>query len=81
RANLLGKTVRETFPMTGARWYDMARRAAFYGEASKGVLYHTLKDMHLYATASQVIGPGYCAFTYQWDIPPLSPPEEKDGNP
>ena len=75
RASLLGKTVRETFPMTGPHWYDMARRAAFYGETSKNVLYYTLKDMHLYATASQVIGPGYCAFTYQWDIPPLSPPE------
>ncbi|MBQ9521174.1 MAG: EAL domain-containing protein [Oscillospiraceae bacterium] len=70
RATLLGKTVRETFPMTGERWYDMARRAAFDGETSEKILYYALTDLRLYTTAMQVIGPGYCAFTYQWDVLP-----------
>ena len=55
----------------------MARRAALYDETSEDVLYYTLRDIRLYTTASQVIGPGYCAFTYQWDIPPLSTPDEE----
>ena len=78
RANLLGKTVREAFPMTGQRWYDMARRAALSGESSEGTLYHALNDLYLHTTASQVIGPGYCAFTYQWDLPRIPPENEKN---
>ena len=76
RATLLGKTVRETFPMTGEHWYEMARRAALDGETSKEILYYALKDVRLYTTASQVIGSGYVAFTYQWDILP-SPDMDK----
>ncbi|MBR3570182.1 MAG: EAL domain-containing protein [Oscillibacter sp.] len=64
-ANVLGKTVREAFPMTGERWYEMARRAAICGESTKQILYCALKDTRLYVTASQVIGVGYCVFTYQ----------------
>ena len=71
RPHVLGKTVREIFPMTGERWYEMARKAALSGESSEAVLRYSLKDLDLYATASQVIGPGYCAFTYQWNLPEI----------
>ena len=77
RANLLGKTVREAFPMIEREWYDMAYRAAVSGEASESHIYYTLMDMHLRVTASQIIGPGYCAFTYQRENPPHLPDDKK----
>ena len=70
RANLLGKTVGEAFPMIEKTWYDMARRAAVEGEDAEGHIYYTLMDLHLRVTASPIIGPGYCAFTYQRESAP-----------
>ena len=81
RFHLLGKTVREMFPMTGERWYEMARKAALSGESSEGILHHTLTNLDLYATASQVIGPGYCLFTYQWNIPTIADLSDAGTNP
>ena len=66
---MLGKTVSETFPMMGKRWYDAARLASELGVETDMHIYYELLDMHLHLTASQVIGPGYCAFTYEPETP------------
>ena len=68
RAALLGGTVSELFPMQGRDWSRIAYRAAVLGESVTTDLEYHVLGIHMSVTASQVIGSGYCAFTYQ--IPP-----------
>ena len=63
---MVGKTVRQL--ATGAAnpiWFDLADRAALRGERLAGQIYQDEVLGPLLVTVNQVIGPGYCAFTYQ----------------
>ena len=62
---MLGKSVRKLFPMLDAKWYDLAGRAALYGEAIADTIYFGGTDKQYYLTANQVIHSGYCSITYQ----------------
>ncbi|MBQ9493731.1 MAG: EAL domain-containing protein [Oscillibacter sp.] len=65
RSAVIGKNIDQIFPMLPERWYELAHRAAMAGEEAEESLYYPLLDVHWRLTASQIIGPGYCAFTYQ----------------
>ncbi len=61
---LVGERVRKLFPMQSGKWMDMACRAAAGEELTRKVYYESL-DYHMSMTANQIIGQGYCAFTYR----------------
>ena len=65
RGELAGKRVSEVFPMISPEWLRLAYRAAMEGEASRGEIVYPLMRERAFVTASQVIGKGFCAFTYQ----------------
>ena len=65
RQELAGRKVRELFPMMGERWFQLAGRAAVLGEVVQDQLYYRLMDVRFEVTVNQVIGSGYCAFSYQ----------------
>ena len=62
---MLGHTVRELFPVLEAWWFEVARAAALEGKESEGLLYYPLSDVDFHYAVCQIIGPGFCAFTYQ----------------
>ena len=64
-AELLGGRTRELFPTLGDDWYEKAGRAALTGETIIEKFYYAPLGKTCYMTASQVIHPGYCSFTYQ----------------
>ena len=51
--------------MMGERWFQLAGRAAVLGEVVQDQLYYHLMDLRFDVTVNQVIGSGYCAFSYQ----------------
>ena len=63
---IIGRSTKEVFPTLEQEWYDMAQRAAFLSEevVAENVYIDCMKT-HYYVTASQIIRPGYCVFTYQ----------------
>ncbi len=61
---LVGARVSRLFPMNTGAWMEVARRAAAGEETSRNA-YYAPYGFHMNMTASQVIGEGYCAFTYQ----------------
>lgn len=73
---LLGKGVRELFPTMGEDWYKKAERAALLGETLTDSIYFEATGMQYFTTASQVIRPGYCCFTYQ-EIHAMDKPDEE----
>ena len=63
---LTGGLASELFPMQGRAWSRIAYRAAVLGEEITDFhLDYQVMGVRMSVTASQVIGPGYCAFTYQ----------------
>ena len=74
---MLGKSVRELFPFLDAKWYDMAGRAALYGETVVDTMYFTGTDKTYYMTANQIIHSGYCSVTYQ-EVDSLGRPVDPD---
>ncbi|MBQ9346410.1 MAG: GGDEF domain-containing protein, partial [Oscillibacter sp.] len=60
-----GKQVSEVFPMINPEWYHFGCRAAMQGETIEERVYYPLLDKYLRITVSQVIGEGFCAFTFQ----------------
>ena len=56
----------QLFPQLEPQWYDMAYQAAVNG---KEIIMENMRIEEMrrnyYVTVSQVIRPGYCAFTYQ----------------
>lgn len=62
---MLGISVKKLFPMLDARWYEMAGRAALYGETIADTMYFSGTDRQYYLTANQIIHSGYCSVTYQ----------------
>ena len=62
---MLGVSVKKLFPMLDARWYEMAGRAALYGETIVDTMYFAGTDKQYYLTANQIIHSGYCSVTYQ----------------
>ena len=62
---LLGRRIWELFPKLGEDWYEKAGRAALLGEIVIDSIYFAPNDTRYYITASQVIRPGFCSFTYQ----------------
>ena len=61
---LLGKCTRTLLPGLDERWYDMVARSALKGESVTGQLPLPPANRFFFLTASQVIHPGYCCFTY-----------------
>ena len=72
---MLGHTTRELFPELGEDWYLKAARAALQGETVTESMAYAGTGMRYYLTASQVIRPGYCCFTYQ-ELETLDKPGE-----
>ena len=64
-SELLGHRVREIFPGIVEKWFDIAGRAALRGETVTESLYYEQTRTQYFLTASQIIRPGYCSFTYQ----------------
>ena len=64
-SEMLGHGVRELFPEIGKEWFEMAGRAALQGETIVDCMYYSETDTQYHVTASQIIRPGYCSFTYQ----------------
>ena len=63
---LIGCSLREIFPKLEQAWYDIAYRAAFLSRASiVERIYFDCMKTHYRLTASQIIRPGFCVFTYQ----------------
>ena len=63
--DILGKTMRETFPLAGREWFDMVRRAAYEGTSTTARMRNPSDGLLYHVTASQVIHSGYCCVTYQ----------------
>ncbi len=72
---LLGRSTHELFPELDEGWYDKAARAALLGETIVENFYFAATNRDYLTTASQVIRPGYCCFTYQ-EIEALDKPDE-----
>jgi len=64
-SDMIGHGVRELFPELDENWYDIAGRSAMGGETVIDSLYFKGTDKVYHITASQIIRPGFCAFTYQ----------------
>ena len=62
---LSGVSTREAFPTLTQEWYDKAYRAAILGETVAQQMDYEGTGKRYFMTASQVIRPGYCCFTYQ----------------
>ena len=62
---MLGRNIRELFPSLDAEWYDIAGRAALYGETIVDTFYFGGTGKRYYMTANQIIHSGYCSMTYQ----------------
>ncbi len=60
---LLGYTVRETFPLLGDDWYRDVKSAALDGAVVEGEFDNPLNGKHFHFTARQILYPGYCAIT------------------
>ena len=64
-AQMLGHRIGQLFAPPTATWCEIARSAALEGKSvSKKVPFDTVGKV-IYITASPVIHPGYCCFTYQ----------------
>jgi diguanylate cyclase (GGDEF)-like protein len=61
---LLGHSTRELFPSMGEDWYEKAARAALCAESVTDRFFFPPTNSFYHVTASQVIHPGYCCFTY-----------------
>ena len=77
KSTLTGNIVSELFPMQGRDWSRIAYRAAILGEEITDDLEYQFMGIRMSVTASQVIGPGYCAFTYQITRSISDKPSEK----
>ncbi len=64
-SSMLGRSVRELFPMLDEKWFDIVGRCAMQGETIIENLYFEQTGLHYYMTASQIIRPGFCSITYQ----------------
>ncbi len=62
---LIGKRVRSIFPMKNDSWLDLARQAGMEGKTLTRRLYYSALDLEMIISAHPLIGPGFCAFTYQ----------------
>ncbi len=62
---LLGRGTREMIPDLDENWYSIAYKAAIKGEVVFDRIHLNTPDVYMNVTASQVIHPGYAAFTYQ----------------
>jgi hypothetical protein len=62
---MLGHSVRDVFPNLDENWFEIAGRAALYGETIVDYFYYDQNRMKYYFTANQIIRPGFCSFTYQ----------------
>ena len=74
-AELLGRSIRDLFPALDKDWFEIAGRAALKGETIIEQIYFEETDMHYHITASQIIRPGFCSFTYQ-EIDPCGNPSD-----
>lgn len=61
---LLGHSTQQLFSELDEHWYELAARAALGGESVTDRFYFPPTHSYYYLTASQVIHPGYCCFTY-----------------
>ncbi len=62
---LMGEHTRIALPSMDERMYQVAREAALEGKSFSGRVYSSFLEKTLAVTATRIIGPGYCAFTYQ----------------
>ena len=63
--SMIGRRVSRLFPHTPPIWYASAWSAAFENEPSVGESFVDPFRGRMRMTTNRVIGPGYCAFTYQ----------------
>ena len=64
--DLVGKKVSEVFDDLEQEWYDIAYQAAFLSkEFSIDEIYFKCMNTNYLMTASQIMRPGFCVFTYQ----------------
>ena len=75
REQLVGRSIQELYPVRDARWNELAARAAWEGRSGSGWAYYPLLGKVLWCTCSQVIGKGYCLFTYQPELETPVPEE------
>lgn len=63
----VGKRVSKYFSLDANNWLSMAEQAGLEGKCITGRLYDDFLECDLDVTAYPVIGPGFCAFTFQKD--------------
>jgi hypothetical protein len=63
----VGKKVGNIFDLNANKWVSMAEQAGLEGKSITGRFYDDFFDCYLDVTAYPVIGPGFCAFTFQKD--------------
>ena len=61
---LIGRRVSNFFAQDADNWLQMAEEAGLNGKSSKGEFHDTYMDCDYEITAYPVIGPGFCAFTF-----------------
>lgn len=61
---LLGHSTQQLFPDLEEHWYELAARAALKGESITDRFCFGQDKACYHVTASQVIHPGYCCFTF-----------------
>ena len=62
--DLIGRRVSNFFVQDAGNWLRMAEEAGLNGKSSKGEFHDTHMDCDFEVTAYPVIGPGFCAFTF-----------------
>ena len=63
----VGKRVSKYFSLDANNWLSLAEQAGLEGKCITGRLYDDFLECDLDVTAYPVIGPGFCAFTFQKD--------------
>ncbi|MCR5089467.1 MAG: EAL domain-containing protein [Oscillospiraceae bacterium] len=62
---LIGNCVSKIFPMETDQWMDLAKQAGLEGKTLSRHLYYGSLKLDMIISAHPIIGPGFCAFTYQ----------------
>ena len=63
--DLIGRRVSSFFALDANNWLIMAERAGMEGKSFKDSFHDVYLDCDFEVTAYPVIGPGFCAFTFQ----------------
>ena len=62
---LIGKRVSSFFMLSASNWFEMAEQAGIEGKSVTGCFHDVYTKRDINITAYPVIGPGFCAFTFQ----------------